>query len=229
MEKIQTCSIEHCSHVVVAKKLCALHYKRMQRTGSANSARPADWGKRESHELYDSWCWMRKMRGQHIIDESWEDNFWAFVSDIGPRPSKQHRIHKLDSNLGYIKGNIVWKEIISTTQDRAKYAREWRKANPHKAKNTYLKTRYGIDLEQYNSMLKKQNCSCAICGKSETEESCDLAVDHCHSNGNIRGLLCKACNKGLGLFSDNPQLLYKAISYLKESEMNKQTSLGEGA
>jgi hypothetical protein len=43
-----------------------------------------------------------------------------------------------------------------------------------------------------------------------------VAVDHCHKSGQIRGLLCNACNKGLGLFKDSPIILEKAIKYLNQ-------------
>jgi len=44
-------------------------------------------------------------------------------------------------------------------------------------------------------------------------------IDHCHNNGNVRGLLCMRCNTGLGLFLDNPNFLLNAISYLKENSI----------
>jgi hypothetical protein len=46
----------------------------------------------------------------------------------------------------------------------------------------------------------------------------DLAVDHCHTTGKIRGLLCSKCNPALGAFNDNIEILNSAIKYLKEYE-----------
>jgi len=57
----------------------------------------------------------------------------------------------------------------------------------------------------------KEGKSCVICGATE-----DLAVDHCHATGVIRGVLCRPCNLGLGYFRDNPQRLLGAVEYLAE-------------
>lgn len=50
---------------------------------------------------------------------------------------------------------------------------------------------------------------CVICGKNES-----LVVDHCHKTNNIRGMLCNHCNRGLGHFKDDPNLLEFARIYL---------------
>lgn len=70
-------------------------------------------------------------------------------------------------------------------------------------------------------MIEEQDNKCAICGQEETAKNNGidvnkLAVDHDHVTGRVRGLLCKACNNGLGHFQDDPELLEAAIRYLKE-------------
>lgn len=72
-------------------------------------------------------------------------------------------------------------------------------------------SRYGISLSDFDRMKSEQNGACAIC-KEVTEET--LHIDHCHESNNVRGLLCTACNKGLGCFKDNPEALAEAIRYL---------------
>ena len=78
-----------------------------------------------------------------------------------------------------------------------------------------LKRRYGITLEQYEAMLESQNGKCAIC-KGDCLTGRNLAVDHDHETGKVRGLLCSKCNQGLGQLN-NIELLQRAIDYLKES------------
>ena len=80
---------------------------------------------------------------------------------------------------------------------------------------SHLRRWFGITEEQYYCMLTEQEQRCAICrGKDKRA----LAVDHCHTTGKIRGLLCSKCNTGLGLFRDNPCLLEQAVDYLRRTK-----------
>jgi hypothetical protein len=84
-----------------------------------------------------------------------------------------------------------------------------------KARAAYqLKKNYGISQEDYDQKLAYQNYGCAICGKEAKTRK--LSVDHCHTTGKIRDLLCGPCNTGLGQFQDNPELLILAADYLRK-------------
>ena len=114
--------------------------------------------------------------------------------------------------------------------ERIEYMRKWREANREKA-NTYsrehkasnriaqraskLKERYGITLEEYDTMLLEQNGGCKICGSPDPKRkgSKHLVVDHCHDTGAVRGLLCYRCNVGLGNFEDDLNLLLYLTNY----------------
>lgn len=78
-----------------------------------------------------------------------------------------------------------------------------------------LKTRYGMTLQQFDSLFEAQGKCCAIC-KSDKSDSKNFVVDHSHQTGKIRGILCSYCNRALGMFRDSPELLSKAIKYLRE-------------
>lgn len=88
--------------------------------------------------------------------------------------------------------------------------------------NAHLVRTYNITTEDYQEKLRQQNGVCAICGKLETKEYngsvINLAVDHCHTAGKVRGLLCNSCNVALGGFKDSKELLTKAINYLHQHE-----------
>lgn len=94
----------------------------------------------------------------------------------------------------------------------------WHKTEAGKlsSTNTKLKARFGITLEDYNKMLEEQKGLCLICDNPLSYNGHKLAVDHDHDTGKIRGLLCKACNFGIGHFKDNINLLAKAINYLEK-------------
>lgn len=89
---------------------------------------------------------------------------------------------------------------------------------PHLAQEQFFKTRYGINFQTYHQLLVQQNQVCAICQQPEIRKrngkTMALAVDHCHSTGKVRGLLCNSCNTGIGLLRDNPLNLTQAAYYL---------------
>lgn len=68
-------------------------------------------------------------------------------------------------------------------------------------------------------MLVRQNNVCAICEKLPSLKEKVLGVDHNHTSGKVRGLLCGACNRALGLLKDNPILLRKAETYLARTSI----------
>jgi len=92
-------------------------------------------------------------------------------------------------------------------------ARQW-----HSSRHYYLKYKYGITEDQYNEMLESQGNKCAICKSKETKDKKRhrFMVDHCHSTGVVRGLLCSSCNKAIGLLHDSPDILQSAICYLQQ-------------
>lgn len=116
----------------------------------------------------------------------------------------------------------------------AESARTWRQANLEKARQydrdrqdrqrtgqakewarfyRWL-TRHGLRPEDYHELFERQGGVCAIC-RNPAPERQFLHIDHCHETGKVRGLLCPACNMGLGQFRDRTDLLSGAIKYLE--------------
>lgn len=73
-----------------------------------------------------------------------------------------------------------------------------------------LAKKYGITTEDYDRMFVQQNGRCLICGRDDEK----LVVDHNHATGEVRGLLCDKCNRGLGHFNDDPKLLRLASEHV---------------
>ena len=89
----------------------------------------------------------------------------------------------------------------------------------HHAGRMKYQRMYGITIEDYVRMLEEQGGRCAICRTDEPGGSGSrFAVDHDHKTGEVRGLLCKNCNTGIGLLQDNVLILEQAIRYLNEKE-----------
>ena len=120
--------------------------------------------------------------------------------------------------------------MIESSKDKA--TKRYRLTNKHKeTAKTYhssehgkrivlrsrLKTKFGISLEEYEAIQLKHNHRCAICSIDEKVLTKKLCLDHCHTTGKIRGLLCDACNKGIGHFKDNPIILQQAITDLRNN------------
>jgi len=94
--------------------------------------------------------------------------------------------------------------------------KKYREQKKEKVKDYQLKRKFGLSLDEYQKMLEEQKGVCKICGQVENNKQ--LAVDHCHTTGQIRGLLCGSCNRGIGYFRDSQDLLLKAVQYLNETE-----------
>lgn len=74
--------------------------------------------------------------------------------------------------------------------------------------------RFKLLAEDYWKMYNAQKGLCAICGKPQCVGT-KLDVDHDHDTGKVRALLCRHCNAGIGLLKDSPELVLKALEYLR--------------
>lgn len=96
--------------------------------------------------------------------------------------------------------------------------REYKEKFPEKYRDSRLRTLFGITAKDYDEMLERQGHSCAACGTHQSKLQRKLAVDHCHSTDEVRGLLCSNCNTALGLVGDSIETLGKLINYLSKKE-----------
>jgi hypothetical protein len=90
--------------------------------------------------------------------------------------------------------------------------------NPDFYKKYHLKSRYGVSIEEYNSMLIEQEESCEICKKHMSNFKRNLHVDHNHTTKKVRGLLCVNCNIIIGNSFEDKNILANAIEYLNKYE-----------
>lgn len=112
-------------------------------------------------------------------------------------------------------------------EEAAQYHRDWCKANPGKRRAHERKKKYGITAEQVGIKFALQLGRCELCPQEITDAS--LQVDHCHSSGGVRGLLCAPCNWGLGNFRDDPARLRAAADYVEKYAMLHSTEGAQSA
>lgn len=131
----------------------------------------------------------------------------------------------------YAKSSEKQKQSLNNSTKR------WRANNPDKIKEirkktdlkrkqsrreTHLLSNYNLTLLEYNKLVEKQKNLCLICNRPEklldrAKNIRPLVVDHCHTTGKIRGLLCASCNLAIGNFEDRIDYLENAILYLRNS------------
>jgi hypothetical protein len=123
--------------------------------------------------------------------------------------------------------------------------KRWQQANPERVNATqrarrarpevkrreragHLKRKYGLTIEEYDAMLAAQGGGCFICGRPPRDDI-SLHVDHDHSTGAVRGILCFCCNNALADFQEDPALLRKAVTYLAAHDplVQEETALAQ--
>ena len=97
---------------------------------------------------------------------------------------------------------------------RCEECRAWRR--PH-ARRKWLKANYGLTVEDFDNMLTAQDNKCGACGDTFVDQK-STHVDHCHSTGKIRGLLCRDCNIALGLLKDDPERIQGLKNYISQDD-----------
>jgi Recombination endonuclease VII len=132
----------------------------------------------------------------------------------------------------------VWRE--ENKERIAQYQKEWRARNAasvseyQKAYQVVYKDKddvmfktwkrnlfrnYGMTPECFNALWQQQSGLCDVCKapmlpKGRTSDA--ACVDHNHATGEVRGLLCRGCNHGIGCLKDSPKVLQQAIEYLEK-------------
>lgn len=111
----------------------------------------------------------------------------------------------------------------ASKEQQRENSRNWKKNNKLKRAIYQIKLKYNISWDEFMYLIEQQKYQCSICkldlvlpgGIMNANNTAH--VDHDHSTGKVRGLLCKNCNRALGFFKDNIDILESAASYLKEN------------
>lgn len=220
------CQIDDCGMPAVSGGLCDKHRQRLRKNGHVEQTRPDSWGAIHKHPLGHTWKYLHKHRGVVDVTPEWRSDFLQFIADVGERPSPAHKLFSADETKPIGPKNFVWKRAITEAAHgedsktlAARRQRVYRQVRREAFQGYELKRRVGITSAEYTKMRTEQNGCCAICKRPERlvirGKEAALAVDHCHTLGRVRGLLCAKCNQGLGCFEDSIEYMMNAIEYLK--------------
>lgn len=128
--------------------------------------------------------------------------YWERVKNDPDKRVATRARHKLSQRDWYAKNRDA---IIKRNRDNY---------DPERARIYTLK-RYGMTIEQFNEMMARQGGRCACCTVLLLGTERKVVVDHCHSTGRVRGILCSQCNTGIGMFNEQRHLFASASSYLE--------------
>lgn len=224
-----TCIGDGCERPPVARSMCLMHYKRFKKYGTTVFINTAYGCRAESQREKRTRAARWERVSARVHDWSSKQHFLA---DVGEPPTLGAWLIPIDRNKPIGPDNWRWsptgkhreetKTNWGTREGRIAYLRSLQEADPLYQRRVSLKKNYGLTLEQYDAMSEAQEHVCAVCGQPETMKKhgrlLPLAVDHDHSTGKIRGLLCHICNRGLGLLGDNLRIVIAAADYLARYE-----------
>lgn len=172
------------------------------------------------------WVFLYKEKGCSIISYMQEPKFMCNVCKEELPSSFFYKDKSQSRGFAYscktcIKIRTLPNKRISWSKHKDKYnnrRKEYYKKYPEKQRTNNLKSHYGITIEQYDELYKKQGGTCAVCGWVPTNigRYGKLCVDHSHTTNKVRGLLCHKCNLMLGKADDSIDKLQKAIAYLEK-------------
>jgi hypothetical protein len=157
------------------------------------------------------WC-----KGLH----RWE-SVEQFLGEVGEPPHENSRLAPVDESKLIGPGNFKWTEPDTDHRSpEAIKAAKKREDNREWYRDYHLNRKYKISSKKYVELLVQQKGVCAICGNPETDTDengrvREFHVDHDHDTGTVRGLLCGACNKGIGHMREDIERLKSAIRYIE--------------
>ena len=123
---------------------------------------------------------------------------------------KEYYLKNKNKLLEYRKNFYLDNKEISI-----KRSKTWAENNKRQRKHNVLMSTYKITIDDFEKMLHEQDYKCFCCSTEHSDLKNGLYVDHCHTTGKVRGLLCPTCNLAIGYAKDNIELLTNMIKYLQ--------------
>lgn len=196
------CSVVDCDKLVQARGWCHAHYMRWYKRGGD----PAENRRTKAYIGPRTAC--------SVVDCEDEVEGWGWCKTHYQLAARIYKVYP--RTCDHCEKPYVGRRSDSRFCTRECKAKEREKDGRAAAsvRKWQMKDRYGLEPADYHRMLSEQGGGCAICGTFDPQGRGRFHIDHDHTNGRIRGLLCTECNIGLGKFKDDPELVRKAVDYL---------------
>lgn len=153
-------------------------------------------------------CCIEKSLDQYGIDKSCKDGYRYVCKECANARQRKYAVENKE---------LIRARNESKVESRKAYYQS--QAGIRSSRKAHLKRAFNMKIETYEQMLENQEGKCAICRKEERGvRNSFLAIDHNHSTGEIRGLLCSHCNRAIGLLEENKINFTNAIKYLEKYE-----------
>ena len=171
---------------------------------------------------YCSKCLLQKEFVSFYRYPNYRDGYSSWCKDCKKKYIAQQQNEPSQIKVKRCSACNLEKEVINFHKDRRivdGYSCRCKACKFAVGRNSRLKQKYSLDESKYDELLKSQDNRCAICQTTQyrKNQNAHFAVDHDHKTGLVRGLLCDTCNRGLGYFKDNIDLLKSAERYLQQS------------
>lgn len=147
----------------------------------------------------ESFLYKQRGKEAHVCARCSQTHHWCHICKTAKPRSDFHVQSSARSGLAYRCKACTAEQGATEAGARAKKA-------------VAVRARYGISLEEYEALLSAPEGTCPCCGRSGRQK---MVMDHCHETGRIRGVICSACNSGIGLLGDSIEGLERALAYLR--------------
>jgi len=158
-------------------------------------------------------------------DKQRKDGYYSCCKEC--KNNQKHRYYMEHEKESKEKKDNAHQYYLEHKEHYAEISKQYRKENKSKIakaskeragrnRELQIKRKFNLTLDDYNTMINNQNNKCAICG-DELKFGKLTAIDHSHTSGKVRGILCHNCNVAMGLLKENVNTLQSMITYLENS------------
>jgi hypothetical protein len=187
------CSVFGCGRTVQSRGWCQTHYRRWLKHGDVLENIPVQRG------------------GGKLWSPDPAPTVVCSVCGI------EKEVSLYPQRFGKLYGRQCKLCLAAMERNRRATSPEYRQQQNLAWRRSMLKRNYSLTLEEFDDIVAAQGGGCAICGRQNFAGRY-LAVDHNHDTGKVRGVLCDGCNRAIGQFQDDPDLLEKAAIYIREND-----------